>query len=148
MHGGDLFDRLVKKKSYTEQETRIVVKNIVKAVHYIHERGLVHRGEWPFITLDQFIVLIRSFEDLKPENLLLENFHDDVTVKIADFGFAKNLEEGNLLTTPCGSPGYVAPEIANEQAYTTGVDMWSIGIIMYTLLVSNILMIKLFFIIS
>ena len=45
MHGGDLFDRLVKKKSYTEQETRIVVKNIVKAVHYIHERGLVHRGE-------------------------------------------------------------------------------------------------------
>lgn len=65
--------------------------------------------------------------------MLLVSNDDNVTVKLADFGFSKNIEDGNLLTTPCGSPGYIAPEIANEQAYTKGVDMWSIGIIMYTL---------------
>jgi len=116
MKGGDLFDRLVKKKVYPEDEARVVIRNIVKAVLYLHEQGLVHR-------------------DLKPENMLLASKKDHVTVKIADFGFSKNIEEGNLLSTPCGSPGYVAPEIANEQSYTTGVDLWSVGVIMYTMLV-------------
>jgi len=116
MKGGDLFDRLVKKKRYPESEARIVIKNIVNGVLYMHEQGLVHR-------------------DLKPENMLLVSKDDHVTVKIADFGFSKNIEEGRLLSTPCGSPGYVAPEIANEQSYTTGVDMWSIGVILYTMLV-------------
>jgi len=115
MKGGDLFDRLVKKKVYAESEARVVIQNIVKAVLYLHERGLVHR-------------------DLKPENMLLVSKSDHVSIKIADFGFSKNIEDG-FLTTPCGSPGYVAPEIANEQAYTTGVDMWSVGVILYTMLV-------------
>ena len=71
--------------------------------------------------------------DLKPENMLLPSQVDHTNVKLADFGFSKRMEDGALLTTPCGSPGYVAPEIAKEQSYDTGVDMWSIGVIMYTL---------------
>jgi len=115
MTGGDLFERLVEKKVYSEHETKIVIKKIVKAVKYLHDNGLVHR-------------------DLKPENMLLSSLYNNVDIKISDFGFSKKVEDGRLLTTPCGSPGYVAPEIANEQAYTTGVDMWSIGVTLYTML--------------
>jgi serine/threonine protein kinase len=44
MHGGDLFDRIVHKKRFTEQEARITITNIVKAIDYLHSKGLVHRG--------------------------------------------------------------------------------------------------------
>jgi len=115
MKGGDLFDKIVQKKRYTEQEARITIRNIVHAIEYLHKKGLVHR-------------------DLKPENMLLPSKIDCTEIKIADFGFSRVVKDGHLLTTPCGSPGYVAPEIANEQGYTKDVDMWSIGVILYTLL--------------
>jgi len=115
MHGGDLFDRIVHKKKFTEQEARCTISNIVKAIDYLHTKGLVHR-------------------DLKPENLLLPSKSNCTLVKLADFGFSRRVVDGHLLTTPCGSPGYIAPEIANEQGYSKHVDMWSIGVILYTLL--------------
>jgi len=59
---------------------------------------------------------------------------DDSTVCIADFGFARYIDEQATLHTPCGTPSYVAPEIANMQKYSMSVDMWSIGVIMYCLL--------------
>ena len=62
----------------------------------------------------------------QPENLLMATKEDDTNVKIADFGFAKRCQERNL-TSQCGSPGYVAPEILQKKKYGKPVDMWSAG---------------------
>ena len=59
---------------------------------------------------------------------------DDSDIKIADFGFAKKVHKPNSLTTQCGTPGYVAPEILEGKAYDTQADMWSLGVIVYILL--------------
>lgn len=59
---------------------------------------------------------------------------NDVDVKIADFGFAKYAENDYSLVTRCGTPTYVAPEVIRGEPYGTKVDMWSLGVILYTLL--------------
>jgi len=69
-----------------------IMKNILEAIAYIHSKGIVHR-------------------DLKPENLILKSWEDDFEVKIADFGLASFLKPGEKLSLPCGSPGYVGPEV-------------------------------------
>jgi calcium/calmodulin-dependent protein kinase I len=66
--------------------------------------------------------------------LLLLSDMDDSAVKIADFGFAKKVYAPNSLTTQCGTPGYVAPEILEGTAYDERADMWSVGVILYILL--------------
>ncbi|KAG5179824.1 kinase-like domain-containing protein [Tribonema minus] len=114
MRGGELFDRIVKKQFYTEKEARDLCKILLDAIKYCHDRDIVHR-------------------DLKPENLLLTSNDDDASIKLADFGFAKALN-GSMVTTQCGTPAYVAPEILRHRPYGTSVDMWSIGVIIYILL--------------
>lgn len=115
LEGGELFDRIVQKTCYTEKEARDVVILILNAIKYIHDLHIAHR-------------------DLKPENLLLTSKRDDASVKIADFGFAVKGASEKVLTTQCGTPGYVAPEILNNVPYDKSVDMWSIGVITYVLL--------------
>lgn len=66
--------------------------------------------------------------------LFLQSESDDSNIKIADFGFAKKVKSPNSLTTQCGTPGYVAPEILEGKAYDTQADMWSLGVIVYILL--------------
>eukprot|EP00752_Nemacystus_decipiens_P005344 g4846.t1 len=114
MRGGELFDRIVKKAYYNEKEARDLCRILLDAVRYCHDLGIVHR-------------------DLKPENLLLTSQHDDANVKLADFGFARSIMNG-FVSTQCGTPGYVAPEILRAESYGTSVDMWSIGVIIYILL--------------
>lgn len=115
LEGGELFDRIVKKNFYNEKEARDVVKVILDGMKYCHDKGIAHR-------------------DMKPENLLLTSKEDDSFVKIADFGFAIRGAQKSALTTQCGTPGYVAPEILQNQPYDKSVDMWSIGVITYILL--------------
>ena len=71
--------------------------------------------------------------DLKPENLLYASKDEASIIKISDFGLARFLQ-GELATTACGTPGYVAPEILEGKGYGKEVDYWSIGIILYILL--------------
>ena len=66
--------------------------------------------------------------------ILLQSESDDSDIKIADFGFAKKVKAPNSLTTQCGTPGYVAPEILEGKPYDTQADMWSLGVIVYILL--------------
>ena len=113
MDGGELFDRIVQKSYYNEKEARDVVKTLLSCISYLHELDVVHR-------------------DLKPENLLLANSENDSDIRLADFGFAKRVMKP--LSTQCGTPGYVAPEILKGEAYGLAVDMWSIGVITYILL--------------
>jgi len=120
--GGELFDRIVEKEVYSEKDAQNVVQTIAGAIKYCHDRNVVHR-------------------DLKPENILLAKDEKtgeimDNNIKIADFGFAKENKPttSNGLTTACGTPGYVAPEILLGKSYGKEVDMWSFGVIIYILL--------------
>lgn len=115
MTGGELFDRIVQKAYYNEKEARDLCKILFEAIAYCHSRKVAHR-------------------DLKPENLLLVSKEDDRDMKIADFGFAKKAPTSKCLSTQCGTPGYVAPEILEGAKYGTQADLWSLGVIVYILL--------------
>lgn len=113
--GGELFDRIVKKAVYTEDEARKCVLQMADALEYCHAQDIVHR-------------------DIKPENLLYAKPEPDETVKLADFGLAHLLKRDEQLKTACGTPGYVAPEVLTGEGYGTEVDMWSIGVVVFILL--------------
>ncbi|XP_022217543.1 calcium/calmodulin-dependent protein kinase type 1 isoform X2 [Drosophila obscura] len=112
--GGELFDRIVEKGSYTEKDASHLIRQILEAVDYMHEQGVVHR-------------------DLKPENLLYYSPEDDSKIMISDFGLSK-MEDSGIMATACGTPGYVAPEVLAQKPYGKAVDVWSIGVISYILL--------------
>ncbi|XP_057212712.1 MAP/microtubule affinity-regulating kinase 4 isoform X1 [Triplophysa rosa] len=110
--GGEVFDYLVSHGRMKEIEARAKFRQIVSAVHYCHQKNIVHR-------------------DLKAENLLLDA---DSNIKIADFGFSNEFTLGNKLDTFCGSPPYAAPELFQGKKYDgPEVDIWSLGVILYTL---------------
>eukprot|EP01113_Clastostelium_recurvatum_P001880 TRINITY_DN1077_c0_g1_i1.p1 TRINITY_DN1077_c0_g1~~TRINITY_DN1077_c0_g1_i1.p1 ORF type:complete len:484 (+),score=137.89 TRINITY_DN1077_c0_g1_i1:145-1596(+) len=116
--GGELFDRVRLKGNYTEVDAAEVVTQILDGVAYMHEQGVVHR-------------------DLKPENLLIKDGPDGKeAIKIADFGLSKDTSE-DVMTTACGTPSYVAPEVlvaAHKGSYDPRCDIWSVGVITYVLL--------------
>jgi len=112
--GGELFDRIVEKGSYSEKDAADLIKQVLSAVAYMHEEGVVHR-------------------DLKPENLLYYSPDADSKIMISDFGLSK-MEESGVMATACGTPGYVAPEVLAQKPYGKAVDVWSIGVISYILL--------------
>jgi len=115
VEGGELFDRIVRKAHYNEKEARDLIRSLLETLSYMHGSGIVHR-------------------DLKPENLLLTSDADDAEVKIADFGFAKQVQDLLPKETACGTPGYVAPEILRGDRYNCEVYIWSLGVICYVLL--------------
>lgn len=120
-HGGELFNRIVEKGNFSEKEASIALRQILKAVEYLHSMGIVHR-------------------DIKPENLLYTGNSSDANsvVKLADFGLCKQLEVAsgrNLLkASMSGTPAYCAPERLNMEVESKAVDMWSVGCILYFLL--------------
>jgi phosphorylase kinase gamma subunit len=115
---GELFDYLTQVVRLSEKKTRLIMRSIFESVYWLHNMNIVHR-------------------DLKPENILLDK---GMNVKISDFGFAVQLQEGELLKDLCGTPGYLAPETLscsmyeNMPGYGKEVDMWSCGVILFTLL--------------
>lgn len=111
LRGGELFDRIVEKENYSEQEAVETIRPIVDAIRYCHKMGVIHR-------------------DLKPENLLYGTTEPSSIIKITDFGMARFLEN-DLATTACGTPSYVAPEIIAGTGYGHEVDLWSIGVMIY-----------------
>ncbi|XP_055317130.1 calcium/calmodulin-dependent protein kinase type 1 isoform X2 [Sitodiplosis mosellana] len=112
--GGELFDRIVEKGSYTEKDASGLIRQVLEAVDYMHEQGVVHR-------------------DLKPENLLYYSPDEESKIMISDFGLSK-MEDSGIMATACGTPGYVAPEVLAQKPYGKAVDVWSIGVISYILL--------------
>lgn len=115
--GGELFDRICRKGNYYESDAADLMRATLSAVAYLHEHGIVHR-------------------DLKPENLLFRTPEDNADLLIADFGLSRIMDEEqfHVLTTTCGTPGYMAPEIFRKTGHGKPVDIWAIGVITYFLL--------------
>lgn len=117
MRGGELLDRILQQKCFSEREASAVLCTITRTVDYLHSQGVVHR-------------------DLKPSNILyMDESGNPDSIRICDFGFAKQLRaENGLLMTPCYTANFVAPEVLKRQGYDAACDIWSLGILLYTML--------------
>jgi calcium-dependent protein kinase len=114
--GGDLFDHIIDSVHLQETMSAKLMQQLLSAVEYMHINGVCHR-------------------DLKPENILLMNKHavEHGVLKISDFGLSCTFSEGQVLTTKCGSPHYVSPQVLRGK-YDQQCDLWSCGVIMYMML--------------
>jgi len=117
MRGGELLDKILRQKFFSEREARAVMEVVSTGVKYLHQNGVVHR-------------------DLKPSNILYaDDSGNPDTIRICDFGFAKQLRADNgLLMTPCYTANFVAPEVLKKQGYDAACDVWSMGVLLYTML--------------
>ncbi|XP_014288774.1 ribosomal protein S6 kinase 2 beta isoform X1 [Halyomorpha halys] len=117
MRGGELLDRILRLKAFSEREASAIMQTVISTVNYLHQHGVVHR-------------------DLKPSNLLYAcESASPEGLRLCDFGFAKQLRaENGLLMTPCYTANFVAPEVLKRQGYDAACDIWSLGILLYTLL--------------
>ncbi|KAM6114182.1 serine/threonine-protein kinase PLK1 [Pterocles gutturalis] len=105
-----------RRKALSEPEVRYYLRQTILGCQYLHSHRVIHR-------------------DLKLGNLFLS---DDMEVKIGDFGLATKVEyDGERKKTLCGTPNYIAPEVLGKKGHSFEVDVWSIGCIMYTLLVGK-----------
>jgi len=105
-----------RRKAITEPETRYFMNQILLGVQYLHRQKIIHR-------------------DLKLGNIFL---NEEMEIKIGDFGLAtKESYDGERKRTLCGTPNYIAPEVLTKKGHSYEVDIWSIGCIMYTLLVGK-----------
>ncbi|XP_012286167.1 serine/threonine-protein kinase ULK2 isoform X2 [Orussus abietinus] len=118
-NGGDLADYLGAKGTLSEDTIRVFLKQLAGAMKALHAKGVVHR-------------------DLKPQNILLSHTcgkacpqPHQITLKIADFGFARFLQDGVMAATMCGSPMYMAPEVIMSLQYDAKADLWSLGTIVF-----------------
>ncbi|KAL8436672.1 hypothetical protein ACSSS7_001497 [Eimeria intestinalis] len=114
LRGGELFDYLSEKGPFSEDQARHAMRRILLALQAMHMKGIVHR-------------------DLKTENLIIEHPSNPASIKIIDFGLAATVGSQEMKMR-CGSPGYVAPEILQDLPYGPKVDVFSSGVILYTLL--------------
>ncbi|KAL0914030.1 hypothetical protein M5K25_017527 [Dendrobium thyrsiflorum] len=112
--GGELFDRIIAKGSYSERKAAKICRGIVNVVHVCHFMGVMHR-------------------DLKPENFLFVSKDEDSDLKAIDFGLSVFIEEGKIYKELVGSAYYVAPEVLRKN-YGKEIDIWSAGVILYILL--------------
>lgn len=114
--GGELFERILSRGRFTELDARRTIRAILSAIQYLHHHNIVHR-------------------DIKPENILFRTKEEDANVVLVDFGIAAHLKnEDEVLTAVCGSFGYAAPEILAKKGHGKAVDLWSLGVITYTML--------------
>lgn len=114
--GGELFDRIVQQGRFTEHDASLVIIQMLEAIQYLHERDIVHR-------------------DIKPENVLYLTPESDSQIVLADFGIAKRLQNSSeKLMSSAGSFGYAAPEVILGTGHGKPCDIWSLGVVTYTIL--------------
>lgn len=130
---GDLKQFLKKHKRLPENEAKMIARQLVEAVDYCHSRRIIHR-------------------DIKPANILAHIEEDELgnregkntllnsafTIKLADFGFARKLEENEYLQQFYGTLSYMAPEVIAKNSYSFKADVWSIGATLFELLTGSL----------
>ncbi|TNV81287.1 hypothetical protein FGO68_gene17471 [Halteria grandinella] len=111
--GGELFRHLNKVKRFTEEQARFMITQIAVALGHLHSKNILYR-------------------DLKPENIL---FNEDGYLLLADFGLAKMTKNDELANSFCGTAEYLSPEMIIGNGHDHTVDWWTMGILLYELLV-------------
>ena len=111
---GSLFDLIQKTNGLDELKAFEYFIQIVNAVYFLHQNNIIHR-------------------DIKPENILID---ENNALKLCDFGWAKELNV-NKRATFCGTMEYMAPEIVGSEMYDFSVDIWSLGILLYELIMGH-----------
>ena len=115
LRGGELFKYICDDENFSEKTILELMRNLLQALEYLHAKKIMHR-------------------DLKPENIILKNKNGKMSeIVLADFGLSEHIEKKKFLFKRCGTPGYVAPEILQDEPYDTQADVFSAGIIMYIL---------------
>ena len=120
----------------SEAVARRCFQQIICAIEYCHRHRVVCS---PFFV--EYVGLlcteiVQVHRDLKPENILLDS---ENRIRIADFGLSNVMRDGMFLKTSCGSPNYAAPEVICGHLYAgPEVDVWSCGVILYTLLCGSL----------
>ena len=116
MQGGEMFFHLHKEKRFSNEKARFYIIEIILAIEFLHKHNMLYR-------------------DLKPENIMVDsNGH----IKLTDFGLSKMFTKTKEKAfTICGTPQYLAPEILSDDGYDNSVDWWSLGCVMYEMLVGK-----------
>ena len=112
MQGGELFFHLHKEHFFSNEQTKLLICEIILALEHIHKEGFIYR-------------------DLKPENILLDV---DGHIHLTDFGLSIFMPTKHKAYTICGTPQYLAPEILKGDGYDNSVDWWSLGVLMFEML--------------
>lgn len=115
---GDLSKYLENTGILDELQAKNFLTQILSGLGYLHGRNIIHR-------------------DLKPQNILITKIDGTPHLKIADFGFAKEIEPEDMSATICGSPLYMAPQLLRMDKYSPKADVWSLGVIMYEMVTGN-----------
>jgi serine/threonine protein kinase len=115
--GGDLLNYVRKRKKLDEEEAKVIFKQIIQGLGYIHRKRILHR-------------------DIKLDNILLDG---KGRVKIADFGVSKYVRANDVMHEQSGTPAYIAPEILREKGYRGfKADVWSAGVVFYAMLFGTV----------
>lgn len=125
MEHGELFERIIEEKLFTEDKAREVTRQMLCGVEHLHSLQIVHR-------------------DIKPENVLCTkakqplSVHWRFQVKLTDFGLSNIINDAdntaNALLSHVGTSYYLAPEVIGRKGYGPGVDVWACGIVLYVML--------------
>ena len=122
--GGELFERIIERSGdktregcFAEDEASRIIYQVLTAIRYLHEHGIVHR-------------------DIKPENILFSSSDGD-SIKLIDFGLARRWDEGEApMSKVVGTPYYIDPNVLRRN-YTRSCDLWSVGIVAYILIAGH-----------
>ena len=115
--GGDLLNYVRKRKKLDEDVAKVIFRQIIEGLGYIHRKRILHR-------------------DIKLDNILLDGKGN---VKIADFGVSKLVKPGDVMREQSGTPAYIAPEILKEEGYMGfKADIWSAGVVLYAMLCGTV----------
>lgn len=118
LSGGELFDRVTQRTRLSEKEAANIAMQLLEAVAFMHGRNVMHR-------------------DIKLENIVFSQ-EEGSRVKLIDFGYATRFEDGAMVNGMYGSLRYVAPEVLQGQAYDARADVWSLGAVVYAMVLGRV----------